>query len=148
MSPRTRRRGLAIAVAVAFVWPALHFGLSRWAGSDPWELFGFAMYTVPHPRVQLELEVTVDGRDRPLRAAGSLRERIAAHARRKATLGRLVSDEAFVRGLLASHPSWEAATLTLHRWRLDLGSARWVVEPESIRVERSSASAGSARAPL
>lgn len=134
MSARVRRRWLAGIAAVALVWPGLHAALTRTAGSDPWELFGFAMYTVPHPRVQVELKVTVDGRLRPLRAAGTLRKEIDDYARRKATLGRMVSDEDFARRLLARNPGWQALTVVLHRWRLDRDSARWVVEPETVTV--------------
>jgi hypothetical protein len=99
------------------------------------------MYTVPHPRIQVELRVTVDGRQHALRTAGSLRRDVEDYARRKTTLGRWVSDDDFARSLLDRNPTWEAVTLVLHRWRLDRESARWRVRSESIAVRREGASA-------
>jgi hypothetical protein len=136
----SRRRALAALAGVALLWPALQHGLSRAFDSDPWELFGFAMYTVPHPRIQAELRVTVDGRERALRPAGSLRRELDAHLRRKTTLGRWVSDEAFARRLLDRHADWGAVTLVFHHWQLDRRSARWVVTLETRTVERAGAS--------
>jgi len=136
MTASKRRRALAALVAVAVLWPAAQHGLTRAFESDPWELFGFAMYTVPQPRLQGELRVTVDGRERPLRAAGSLRRDLNEHLRLRATLGRWVSDERFARRLLDEQRSWEAVTLVLRHWRLDPDTARWAVTEESRAVAR------------
>ena len=46
------KRALAIVWCVIFlVWPAMHFVLTRAFDSDPWELFGMAMYTKPKRNV-------------------------------------------------------------------------------------------------
>ncbi len=136
MSARAVRRILAGLVGVVLSWPAAHFAMTRTWEMDPWELYGFAMYTVPHPRIQLEIRVTVDGRERPLHLAGSLREEVAAHTRLRTTLGRWVSDRDFARALLERHETWEAVTLVLHHWRLDRESARWKIDVERISVAR------------
>jgi len=136
MSTAARRRVLAGLVGLAIGWPLLHHGLARWTAIDPWELFGIAMYTVPPPRVEVEVLVGMDGADRPLYTAGSLRRELAAFARRKSALGDWISEEDFARELLERQPDWEAVTLVVRRWRLDRATARLVVEPRRTRVER------------
>ena len=123
MSARRVRRIVAAALVLAVLWPAVQHAIARQWGSDPWELFGWAMYSVVHPRIQLELAVRVDGEEHALRPAGT-------------ALGRLVSEEAFARGLMEAHPDWDAVVLRMHHWRLDAETARLAVEVEERVVER------------
>lgn len=136
MSARRVRRIVAAALVLAALWPAVQHAIARQWGSDPWELFGWAMYSVVHPRIQLELAVRVDGEEHALRPAGTQGEQVRRWLRRRTALGRLVSEEAFARGLMEAHPDWDAVVLRMHHWRLDAETARLAVEVEERVVER------------
>ena len=68
MSSEARRKAMiGIGVAV-LVWPLVHLRLVEQVRIDPWELFGWAMYSKPAARVQVAVDVEREGRLVPLRA--------------------------------------------------------------------------------
>ena len=47
-----KRRALALFVVLFALWPGVHFGLVQSFGLNPWNWFGWAMYTQPVERIQ------------------------------------------------------------------------------------------------
>ena len=46
----------AALVLTTFAYPAGHFAFQRSVGSDPWTLGGWAMYTVPRPKIAVVIQ--------------------------------------------------------------------------------------------
>jgi hypothetical protein len=46
----------AALVLITFAYPAAHFAFQRAVGGDPWTLGGWAMYTVPRPKVAVLIQ--------------------------------------------------------------------------------------------
>lgn len=136
MSP-ARRRALMMGTAAAVaLWPVVHLAAVARYQIDPWEFFGWAMYSEPAARVQVRLDV-VRGEERaPLRAMGALRERVVAYARRRTTLGELASAEGLVNAVFESDDSIDRVELTHRRISLDRSSAILVSEDETLAFSR------------
>lgn len=133
-----KRLGLVLLVAVA-LWPAVHYGLYRRYGIDPWKLCGFAMYTRPHAAHRLEVLEVRDGEARPLRVVSPT---LAAEAdrlgRRRGALGELGSPDRLARMILAELPDVGHVRLVLHRVDFDCRSTRLDrVESRSYDYERT-----------
>lgn len=136
---------MAAVAALAVLWPVAHLVWVARMDVDPWEFFGWAMYSRPAARVQVRVEVersagepgSQGGAAVPLRAMGALRREIEGFARRRSTLGRHADGEDLRAAVFASDPSIEAVTIVLRDVRLDLDSAHLVGHVESHRTLRS-----------
>ena len=135
-------------LAAVLVWPLVHLALVARVGIDPWELFGWAMYSKPAARVQLAVDVERAGRLVPLRAIGKLRRRVADYARARTALGRFAQPDDLLRAIFESDPSIEAVELVLRDVSLDLDSALLVARDERLRFERPPFSAAMGPAAL
>ena len=129
---------LGVVIAVA-LWPAVHLALVARAGVDPWELFGWAMYSQPTARVQVRVDVERAGVVEPLRAMGAMRRQVEQFARSRTALGRLASPGALRTSVLASDASIDAVEMVLREVELDRESAMLVARDERLRFERSPA---------
>lgn len=136
MSGGVRKKAMVGLMLAVLAWPLAHLGLVAWAKVDPWELFGWAMYSKPAGRVQLAVSVERQGRLSPLRAMGEMRRAVTAHARERTALGRLASPDALLSAIFESDPSIEAVVLTLREVSLDRESAYLVAQDEQLRFER------------
>ncbi len=136
MSTLLKQRIIVASLAVLVLWPGVHHVLARHVDFDPWELFGWSMYAVPLPRVQVGLEERVGGRDRYLTPRGEELERLKHYGRLRTTLGEWAPTEAYARYLLEVSPERDAVTITLRRWHLERGSARLNYRDSEIEFER------------
>jgi hypothetical protein len=136
VSTRALRRTLAGTLLCLALWPAAHLGLARRCGIDPWELFGWAMYTTPTPRLGVEVREWRDGEARPLPVRFSTLERIERFRRSRLALGCLAPAEPFARELLAREPAAAGIELTLRRHAFDPATARFATREERVRVAR------------
>jgi len=127
---------MAGIVALVLFWPLIHLGLVAQARVDPWEFFGWAMYSKPAARVQVRVEVERDGVVKPLRAMGEMRRRVRAFARERTALGSLASPAVLLRSIFESDETIEAVVITLRDIQLDLDSAYLVAEDERLRFAR------------
>ena len=131
-----RERGIGLVAAVVLFWPLVHLVLVAKAGIDPWELFGWAMYSQPPARIQIRVEVERAGVAQPLRAMGDLRDAQLDFARRRTRLGALASPDDFVAAVFESDPAIGAVSIVLRRIRLDPDEARLVAEDQTLRSVR------------
>ena len=128
-----RRRLMRGVVLAVLVWPLIHLVLVARYEVDAWELFGWAMYARPAARVQVRVDVELEGARSPLRAMGETRQAIRDYARRRTALGRLAPPDALARSVLESRPDVEAVWIVLRRIELDRRTALLVGVESEIR---------------
>jgi hypothetical protein len=127
-------RGLVLLV---LLWPIPHRVLVETRGIDPWELFGWAMYSEPAARVQVRVD-RLRGEDvAPWRAMGAQREAIRDFARRRTILGQLASPDALATRLLGEDAEAEGLRVVMRRIHLDPESRMLVAESSSVRYARA-----------
>ncbi len=136
MSARVRRTMMAGFVLLVLFWPLVHLRLVEQAGVDPWEFFGWAMYSKPAARVQVRVEVEREGQTKPLRAMGEMRLRVQAFARARTALGSFASPAELLEAVFESDETIDAVVIVLRDVQLDLDSAYLVGEEEPQRFER------------
>lgn len=129
----TLKKRIVIAFLLAsFVWPPVHYVLVDALGLNPWNWWGWAMYTKPVPRVQASAVSLTSGRDLDLRQA-SRADAAAVQAAYKAfssdqmELGGLRKPEDFATALLRAFPNEEGVRIVVRRVVLDRESA--MIEP-------------------
>ena len=138
MSGPLRRRWMAGIVVATLLWPLIHLVLVDRYRLDPWEFFGWSMYSLPAAQIQVAVEAERAGLAKPLRAMGATREGIRRLARRRSALGTLASVEPMAEEIFAKDPSIEALVFVFREIRLDLESARLVSRDDPVRIERPS----------
>ena len=143
MSSEARQRAMVGILLAVLLWPVVHLGLVARARVDPWELFGWAMYSRPAARVQVAVDVERAGRLVPLRAMGEMRRRVGDYARARTALGRFARPDDLLTAIFESDPSIEAVEVVLRDVSLDLDSALLVAQDERLRFERPASPAGS-----
>ena len=136
MSGTLRRIGMFGVVIGVVLWPVFHLALVARVRVDPWELFGWAMYSQPAARVQVRVDVERAGVLDPLRAMGTMRREIETYARARTTLGSLASPDELLAVVFQSDASIEAVELVLRDVKLDHDSALLVANEERTRFER------------
>ena len=136
MTPRAQRRVLACGVIAVALWPLVHaVGVAR-LGANPWEFFGWAMYALPAPRLQVRVEVEREGRLERAVLAPAEREALRAYTRRRNALGRAEPPASFARTLLARDATRDAIVITERRIVLDRASARLRADDTTHRIAR------------
>lgn len=121
--------GVIVALAL---WPIAHHVLYRSYDTDPWKLYGLAMYCTPRPdvRVSLTAHSGQEEQEIPSRALSpELRTRVEEFARRRRVLGRLESPRDLAMAVMHDF-GVDGASVTVHRHSLEAGSgrARWNVQ--------------------
>ncbi len=125
MTRAAKRRVVIAVVLVIAIWPGFHYVLAARTNFNPWELFGWAMYSVPEVRFDMGLERRDPrGRWRPFVPKGEDLEAYFYFGTRRANLGELTSLEPLAETLLARHPEWTGVAVIEQRWRLDRHTAR------------------------
>jgi hypothetical protein len=136
VSVQARRTAMAGIVALVLFWPLAHMGLVAQAHIDPWEFFGWAMYSKPATRVQVRVEVERGGEVKPLRAMGEMRRRVRDFARARTALGSFASPTDLLAAIFESDGTIETVGIVLRDIRLDLDSAILVGVEERLRFDR------------
>lgn len=136
MSSGSRRRAMAAIVAVVFFWPFAHLYLVAQYRVDPWELFGWAMYSRPAARVQVRVNVDRDGVSKLLRATGAERKRVVEFARDRSALGEFASPATLVQSVFDDDPGIQTVEVVVREITLDLDTARLVATDEVLRFDR------------
>jgi hypothetical protein len=139
MTSRARRKAMVAIVLFVLLWPLVHGVLVARLRVDPWELFGWAMYSLPAARVQVRVELERGGETEPLRAMGDDRRRLQAFARRRTALGALAPTAALARPWLEGDPTLDAVIVVTRTLALDRASSRIVAHEERHRHARTAA---------
>lgn len=137
MSGPLRRKVMLTIVAFVLGWPVAHAGLVARYGIDPWEFFGWSMYALPAPRIQIRVEVERDGETHALRAMGDLRRRVQAFARRRTAFGTLAPTVSLAQEIFAEDSTIDAVIIMTREITLDPVSTLLVGREASHRHERT-----------
>jgi len=92
------------------LWPAVHIGLARGFGVNPWKLAGWGMYAAPQIPCDVEVYPVISGQAtaQPLETvSAAVRPVLERFRRRRLALGRLAEPRALGRELLEVHPGVE-----------------------------------------
>jgi hypothetical protein len=116
-----KRRAVGIFLLLFALWPIAHYELTRRYGTDPWKLFGWAMYSVPGAMKTVRIVAMTEGgnmRRLDFRSYSPAEQEVVDSFReRRRALGHLASPEPLARGMLELNPEFEGvviATLSLH----------------------------------
>jgi hypothetical protein len=125
---KVKRRSTTILLCAVALWPLVQITLVRSRGVDPWELWGFGMYTCP----RLDSEVRAFTGDRPLPKTEALR----AYEEAWRHIGRLASPRRAARSYFEIDPKLEAVRFRLNRLELD-ASDRVALRGAEVIVSRA-----------
>lgn len=135
MGRATRRRLLAGALLLFAAWPPVHMFLARRYRTDPWSLFGWGMYAMPKPVVEVDLgEIGPSGRPWP----AEVREAAERWRERRRVFGDLAAPEPLAAQVLAQRPELAGVAMRVRRLSLDPRSARFVVAEQLLACRRPS----------
>lgn len=123
--------------AFVLLWPIAQAVLVARYHVDPWELFGWSMYSRPAARVQVKVEAERDGTVAPLRAMGEQRRLIVDFARRRTALGELAPSDRLAETILHGDPELDALRITTREILLDRKTASLVARDQIHRYTRS-----------
>lgn len=121
---RKRRLAAALVLFLA-LWPAVHHGLARSYGINPWRFLGWSMYAVPNARVNLALRGYVEGRELQISVGEEARAAGDRYARWRVNLGDFASARPLAEAALAEHPALDAVDVIVYTRVLDRESARF-----------------------
>ncbi len=133
MSLAAKRRVLVLVLLLCALWPAAHHLLALRYGFDPWRFFGWSMYAVPDPRIEVKVAELSGGQARlidppPPAAAG--------YAFRRAVFGELLPPDDLAAELLRERPHAEGLVIRVRTFTLDRATARIRAEDRIHRYDR------------
>lgn len=112
-----KRRILTTGLVLFALWPLAHYALVESYGTDPWKLFGWAMYCVPGPMKTVRVvELRGDGSFRVLDFNGyTPEEQVAVDTfrMRRRALGKLQSPDELARRMLELNPDFEGVEIAV-----------------------------------
>jgi hypothetical protein len=126
------RRRIVIALVVGMaLWPALHFPLMRALDLNPWNWFGWAMYTQPAERIQVSYH-SLDGAALGHRSLGphgleALKRAYGPWSRRYLQIHGFAPPDELARVLLRHLEGWDGVVVRVERIGLERESARIAV---------------------
>jgi nitrate reductase NapE component len=135
--PIERKRRLAAGLVLFLVlWPALHHGLVRSYGIDPWRFLGWSMYAAPNAQVRLGLRGFVGGRELQFGVGAKAREAGNRYARWRANVGEFASARPLAAAAFEEHPDLDAVDVVIYTRVLDRESARFETVESRLHFER------------
>ena len=118
-------------LGVSFTWPLVHYGLVQSLQLNPWNWWGWAMYTMPAPRVKARTTSLDTGKDfNPAQTSREHGRRIMQayneFSSRQIEMGGLAEPDAFARVLLEAFPTHSGCRIEVWRVELDPETAMLV----------------------
>ena len=140
----TKRRVLVALVVALGLWPLLHIGVVRVFDLNPWNWYGWAMYTQPNGHVEATARSFAGeqftGAGLPAARRDEVQRAFFAWSVRRLTVDPPPPD-AFARALLAAQPGWEGVEIEVRRIGLERSSATvQVLHRATYRYPRDGAS--------
>lgn len=140
MSTATKRRVVAVALAVFAAWPLAHRVIVARYDVSPWRFFGWAMYCQPKIPIAVDVRVRIDGAVLPLADAsgdaGELMRRRFEFAQRRQTWGELLPPDDLAGHILGALPQGEGVEVVVSRLVLDPATSRLTARTESYEYVR------------
>lgn len=134
MTTTLKKRVLGLVLATLTVWPAVHHLLASRLDLDPWLLLAWSMYTVPDPRVQVNVAEVRGDRVIPIELRADLRDKARRFAIFRESLGALARPDRLVRDVLAGR-AVDGVVVAVRRFELDRRTARIVTRDRVFRYD-------------
>lgn len=120
-----RSRILAGVVLLIATWPAVHFVLTQTLGTNPWQLYGFAMYCTYRGRTRVLIVDATTGQRAITDLSDEERREFAGFQDRAHILGRrLASPDRMARLLMSNRPKVQRLVVVVFDRRLDTENDR------------------------
>ncbi len=123
MNPPAKKRLAVALLACCVIWPGIHHALARIYDFDPWKFFGWSMYAVPNPTVDVTVGRIDEGRLQVVVLDGALADTAGRFAARRAVLGKWLPPDDLAREILAAHPGVDRMVVRVRRWVVDRETA-------------------------
>lgn len=119
MSSRFLIRACGILVLLMWLWPVAHIVLSRQYHTNPWRLYGFAMYCTDQ-WIDVMLVDLTSGRPQQIQHLPPReREVFEEYRRKRDTLGSLASSRDLAEAVMARYPEMRSLGILVYVSRLD-----------------------------
>lgn len=106
---------------VLITWPIIHIFLVNKYDVDPWELFGFAMYTTPH-KIDVQLSIHTPKNKKAAIASplsDNLRSQFNDFIDKRSVLGQFHRPDELCKNILRSNKAFIQVTIKIDTIRLD-----------------------------
>lgn len=123
VSHNTRRLVVTVVLCMLIVWPAAHRMLVARYDTNPWKLFGWAMYCRPPIVVRLAIEPTGAVYPSDPAVPGDWQLRVDRFLYRRKHVGTLAQPRALARSVLDLNPDLQGIRFVVTHLRLDSRSA-------------------------
>lgn len=123
----SKRRIVAVGLAVLAIWPLVHIGVVRLTGISPWRGFGWGMYTQPVFDVRVGVKALEAGPGAPAPVAEDARvvvEEIKGYIKRFQALGPNARPDRAAQAVARAYPHLKRFAITAEQNALDRESAR------------------------
>jgi len=134
MSLNIKRRIVVVVLFLTTAWPAAHYFVIRDLGLNPWNWFGWAMYTQPAKRVRAHAfspggaSVTSMLSTVTKKQGDSIMQAYVPWSRRYLELGELAPPDEFARAILHVFGRWSSVRVEVSRFALMRETASMGVE--------------------
>lgn len=140
MTLATKRRLVAVFLALFAVWPLVHRGLVARYHITPWRLFGWAMYCTPKLPARVDVYALRGGARERLDPNSierrNLRHAVFAFARRRGVWGELEPPDRLARFVLRTEPDLDAVEIELEEQYLDAATSHIAARRSTHRFDR------------
>jgi hypothetical protein len=131
MSFEIKRRIMASLVLALAIWPACHFFVVGTFGLNPWNWFGWAMYTQPSLRIEAVVHsLRGESVDPTVLGEGdyaAIQESFLRWSRRWVQVDDHDDPDDFAEAILRAHQDWDGVHLRLNHIALDRETAMIVI---------------------
>lgn len=128
MNSTRKARIVGVLITAIAVWPLVHHGLVRLYDVNPWKLFGFAMYAVPHQTTILKIESNAGSGWTPFDSNNpQIQNTLRTYADRHSALGRLASPRKTAEFILHREPHLQAIRFSFEKRGISRTSARYEI---------------------
>lgn len=129
MTFRGKQRLVRSILVMVASWPLIQYAVTVYCDSNPWKFFGWAMYTVPPPQVQMGMADIAGGHvdwDRQREIPGPIVEEGFRFLDRRTAFGSLHAPDKLAGMALAAFPETEGVAIRVRSIVLNRESARLV----------------------
>ena len=131
MSFAIRRKVMLTLVAMLGLWPMAHYYVVAAYDLNPWNWFGWAMYTQPSARIEAT-PYSLSGERVSPAAIGTekyreIQELYLDWSARYMQVDAREAPDAFARAILEAHPHWKGVNIRVEKIGLDRKSAKMAV---------------------
>ncbi len=119
-----KKRIVLNALVLFALWPAVHHGLVRTRGLNPWKLFGWSMYCLPPKRRIGSIKVSTGGRPERRTLPPEIHKAYLAYRQNRAVLGRRVKPDRVAAMIFEEFPKIDRVDFEIEEISLNTATGR------------------------